>query len=48
LLPLYFPFTNLETLLGVIGSCPLWSQVTLKLTSSSSTPPHSLPIPNYQ
>jgi hypothetical protein len=36
-----FPFTYLETLLGVIGSCPPWSQVTLKLTSPFSTPPHS-------
>jgi hypothetical protein len=29
----YSPFTYLETLLGVIGSCPLWSQVADKLTS---------------
>jgi hypothetical protein len=36
-----FPFTYLETLLGVIGSQPPWSQVTRKLTSPFSTPPHS-------
>ncbi len=36
-----FPFTYLETLLGVIGSCSPWSQVTRKLTSPFSTPPHS-------
>jgi hypothetical protein len=28
----YSPFTYLETLLGVIGSCPLWSQVADKLS----------------
>jgi hypothetical protein len=43
-----FPFTYLETLLDVIGSHPPWSQVTCKLTSPFSTPPHSLPIPNSQ
>jgi hypothetical protein len=36
-----FPFTYLETLLGVIGSRPPWSQVTRKLTSPFSIPPHS-------
>ncbi len=41
LLPPHYPFTYLETLLGVIGSCPPWSQVTRKLTSPFSTPPHS-------
>ncbi len=46
--PFPFPFTYLETLLGVIGSRLPWSQVTRKLTSPSSTPPHSLPIPNSQ
>ncbi len=45
---LLFPFTYLETLLGVIGSRPPWPQVTRKLTSPFSTPPHSLPIPNSQ
>jgi hypothetical protein len=41
-----FPFTYLETLLGVIGSRPPWSQVTRKLTSPFSTPPHSkFPVP---
>ncbi len=34
-------FTYLETLLGVIESRPPWSQVTRKLTSPFSTPPHS-------
>jgi hypothetical protein len=28
----YSPFTYLETLLAVIGSCPLWSQVADKLS----------------
>jgi hypothetical protein len=32
-----FPFTYLETLLGVIGSRPPWPQVTRKLTTPSST-----------
>ncbi len=41
-----FPFTYLETLLGVIGSRPPWPQVTRKLTSPFSTPPHPHPIPN--
>ncbi len=48
LLPFLFPFTYLETLLAAIGSRPPWSQVTRKLTSPFSTPPHSLPIPNSQ
>ncbi len=43
-----FPFTYLETLLGVIGSRPPWSQVTRELTSPFSAPPHPLPIPNSQ
>ncbi len=38
---LLFPFTYLETLLGVIESRPPWSQVTRKQTSPFSTPPHS-------
>ncbi len=39
-----FPFTYLEPLLGVIGSCPPWSQVARKLISPS--PPHSkIPTP---
>jgi hypothetical protein len=37
-----FPFTYLETLLGVIGSRPPWSQVTRKLTSL----PQPFPIPS--
>jgi hypothetical protein len=41
LLPLHSLYTYLETLLGVIGSRPPWSQVTRKLTSPFSTPPHS-------
>ncbi len=28
----YSPFTYLETLLAVMGSCPLWSQVADKLS----------------
>ncbi len=40
-----FPFTYLETLFGVIGSRPPWSQVTCKLTSPFSTPPLSQPLP---
>jgi hypothetical protein len=48
LLQSHLSFTYLETLLGVIGSRPPWSQVTRKLTSPFSTPPHSLPIPNSQ
>ncbi len=36
-----FPFTYLETLLGVIGSRPPRSQVTRKLTTPFLTPPHS-------
>ncbi len=43
-----FPFTYLETLLGVIGSHPPWSQVTRELTSPSSAPPHSPLISNSQ
>ncbi len=43
---LFIPFYLLGTLLAVIGSRPPWSQVTRKLTSPFSTPPHSLPIPN--
>ncbi len=39
--PFLFPITYLETLLGVIGSRPPWSQVTRKLTSLFSTPPQS-------
>jgi hypothetical protein len=54
--PCWFPFAPfsiplylyLETLLAVIGSRPPWSQVTRKLSSPFSTPPHSLPIPNSQ
>jgi hypothetical protein len=42
LLQSHFSFTYLETLLGVIGSRPPWSQVTRKLTSPFST----LPIPS--
>jgi hypothetical protein len=40
LLPISFPFTYLETLLGVIGSCPPWSQVADKLS------PHYVPQVN--
>ncbi len=39
-----FPFTYLETLLGVIGSSPPWSQAACKLTPlsiPSPFPPHS-------
>jgi hypothetical protein len=46
--PLLIPFHLLGTLLAVTGSvhpCPL---VARKLTSPSSTPSHSLPIPNSQ
>jgi hypothetical protein len=46
LIPFLLPFIYLETLLGVIGSRPPWSQVTFELTSPFSTPPHPLPIPN--
>jgi hypothetical protein len=42
--PFLFPFTYLETLLGVIGSRPPWSQVTRELTSPFSTPPHPSPL----
>jgi hypothetical protein len=42
------PITYLETLLGVIGSRPPWSQITRKLTSPFLTPSPSLPIPNSQ
>jgi hypothetical protein len=45
LFPLPFPFTYLETLLGVIGSRPPWSQVARKLISPFPSLPHSLPIP---
>ncbi len=55
LLPLPIPFcflpisfTFLETLLGVLGSRPPWSQVARKLTSPFSTPPHSPLVPNSQ
>jgi hypothetical protein len=41
LLPFHSLFTYLETLFGVIGSRPPWSQVTCKLTSPFSAPPHS-------
>jgi hypothetical protein len=43
---LLFPFTYLETLLGVIGSRPPRSQVTRKQTSPLLPPPHSnFPVP---
>ncbi len=38
---LIFPFTYLEILLGVIGSCPPWSQVARKLIFPFPSPPHS-------
>ncbi len=40
----FYSFTYLETLLGVIGSRPPWSQVTRELNSPSSTPPHPSPF----
>ncbi len=41
-----FPFTYLETLLDVIGSCPPWSQAARKLISPFPSPPHSkIPTP---
>ncbi len=44
--PFPFPFTHLETLLVVIGSCPPWSQVARKLISPSPSPPLSkIPAP---
>jgi hypothetical protein len=42
--PFLLPFTYLETLLGVIGSCPPWSQVTCELNSPFSIPPHPSPF----
>ncbi len=48
LLPFLDPFTYLDTLLAVTGSCPPRSQVACKLTSPFSTLPHSLPTPNSQ
>ncbi len=41
LLAIPFPFTYLETLLGVMRSRPPWPQVTCKLTSPFLSPPHS-------
>jgi hypothetical protein len=46
--PFLVPFTYLETLLAVTGSCPPRSQVACKLTSPFSTLPPSLPTPNSQ
>ncbi len=49
--PFLVPFTYLETLLAVTGSCPPRSQAACKLSppflDPSSFPPHSkLPVPN--
>jgi hypothetical protein len=55
LLPLLIPLLSFRFLLltwkpsfGVMRSRPPWSQVTRKLTSPFSSPPHPLPIQNSQ